>query len=105
MIELRVAAHGAGCGDVGDHQPDRPVALGLEREDAVVFERARQRHGERDGLAQQRRHRFGIVMPGQDLVERRPKPHQPPAQAEGVDLERLNEVVGNQCRHDAYRWD
>lgn len=37
-VELGVAAHVAGAGDVGHHQRDRAVALGLEREDALVLE-------------------------------------------------------------------
>jgi hypothetical protein len=38
-VVLGITAHGAGRSDIGDHQPDRPVALGLEREDAFVFQR------------------------------------------------------------------
>jgi hypothetical protein len=31
----------------------------------------------------------------QDAVDRRPEPHQPPAQRERIDLKGLYEVVGN----------
>ena len=92
-VELRIAADRAGGGDVGDHHADRPVALGLEREDALVFERARQRHGERDRLAQHGGNRRRIGMALQDGVDNRSQSHQPSAQAEGVDLERLDDVV------------
>ena len=41
-IEIRIAAHLAGAGHIDDHHLERPGAAGLHREDAVIFDRARQ---------------------------------------------------------------
>ncbi len=94
MVILCIAAHRAVGRDIGDDQPDRAVAFGLQREDAVIFERARQHHGERDRFAQHHRDRFGIGVLGEDVVESGSEPHQPSPQREGIDAERLDEVVG-----------
>ena len=52
-VELGIAAHRALAGDVGHHQLDRPVALGLQGEDALVFEGAGERRRQRHHLGQQ----------------------------------------------------
>ena len=39
-IELGVAAHGAGAGDIGHHQADGSVARRLQGEDALIFQGA-----------------------------------------------------------------
>ena len=93
-VVLGIAAHGAIGRHVGDDQPDRPVALGLQGEDAVIFERAGEQHGKGDRLAEHRRDRLGIGVLRQDPVDRRAEPHQAAAQRERVDLKRLDQIVG-----------
>ncbi len=71
LIVPAIAAQGPGGVVVGHYIGHRPVALGLD--DQAAFElqaRAHQRR-QRAGLAQQIGHGFGIVMAGQDLVDRR----------------------------------
>ena len=102
-VELGIAAHVAAAGDVGDHQPDRPVALGLQGEDAVELERAGQRRGERQHLGQQLGDRLGIVMLRQHRIDQRPEPDQPAARAAALDLERLH-LVGRGLPDDAHRF-
>jgi hypothetical protein len=52
-VVLRIAAHRAVGLDVGDQQTHRAVALGLQGENAVVFERAGEQHREGDSFAEQ----------------------------------------------------
>src|SRR5262249_1325911 len=67
--------------------------------DPIIFEGARERHGKRNGLSQHHSDRLGIGMARQNLVEQRAEPHQPPTQTEGVDLERLDEIVAQSLGH------
>ncbi len=98
---MGIAAQGAGGRHVGHHQADRPVALGLQRKDAVIFERPRQHDGKGDRLAQHRRHRLGVGVLRQDAVDRRTKPDEPAAQREGIDPEGLDKVVQPGVRREA----
>ena len=96
-IELSIAAHGTfGC-HIGDHEPDRPIALGLQGEHALVFKRARQQHGERDGFAQHLGNRFGIVVATDDFIHGAAEPGKPAAQGGGVYLEGADEIVAVQA--------
>jgi hypothetical protein len=70
-VELGVAAHIAAAGNVGHHQPDRPIALGLQGEDAVIFERAGQCRRQRQHLRQQGRHVLGVAMPVEHALHQR----------------------------------
>jgi hypothetical protein len=92
---LRIAAHRARSRDIGDNQPDRPVALGLQRKDAVIFQHAREHDGQGDRLAEDRRHRLRIIMLRQDAIDSRPETHEAPAQRERIDAERLDQIVGS----------
>ena len=94
-VVLRIAAHRALGRDVGDDQPDRPVALGLQRKDAVIFELPGEHDGQGDRLAEHRRHRLRIVVLRQDAVDRRPQPHQAAAQCKRIDAKRLDQIVGS----------
>ena len=92
-VESGVAAQVTGAGDIGDNGPHGAVALGLERENTVVFQRPGEAGGERQDLRQQTRHRLGIAVAGQHRVDRRPQPHAAPAQAKGLDLKGQNQIV------------
>ena len=92
-VEAGAGAHLAGRGVVDDQHADRPVALGLQDEAAVEFQRRAEQHREHDRLAQQLRYRCGIVVPREDGVDRRTEAHDPPAQVERLDLKGQDGVV------------
>ena len=94
-VVLRIAAHRALGRDIGDDEAHRPIAFRLQREDAVIFERAGQHHGERDRLAENRRYRFGVIVLRQDAIDRRAEPYQPAAERERVNAKGLDEIVGS----------
>ena len=56
---------------------------------------------EHDGLAEQLADRRRIIVLGQNVVERRPEPRQPPAQIERADLERQHRVIDRNRRRRA----
>ncbi len=92
-IELRVAAHRTRAGDVGNHQPDRTIARGLQREDTLIFQGAGQQCREGQHLRQHPRHDGGIIVTAQDFIGQRAQPDQASAQALRLDLERQDAVV------------
>ena len=94
FIVLRIAAQRARRRHVGDHQADRPITFGLEREDAFVFECAGQYHGKRNRFAEHRRDRLRVIMLRQDAIDCRAQPDETPAQRKGIDPKGLDEIVG-----------
>ncbi|MGY3405077.1 hypothetical protein ACVWZV_001190 [Bradyrhizobium sp. GM5.1] len=78
---------------VHDQERHRTVGLGLENEAALELQRGAKQRGQHDGLAEQLADRRGIIVLGQDFVERRTKPHQPTAHIERVDLVRQHGVI------------
>ena len=94
-VVLRIAAHRALGRHIGDDEAHRPIAFRLQGEDAVIFERAGQHHGERDRLAENRRYRLGVIVLRQDAVDRRAEPYQSSAQRERVNAKGLDEIVGS----------
>ena len=92
-IEAGAGPHVTRMPVVHDQHADRPIGLGLQDEAAFLDRRA-EHDGQDDGLPEQLRHRLRIVVAGQNFVDRRPKPHHPPAQVERSDFERQHGVVG-----------
>jgi hypothetical protein len=86
-IELRIAAQRTVRGEVGDQEPDRSVAADLQGEDAVVFQRRRQRRAERHGLGERPRHGQRIAVALDDGVEGGAQTHQPAAHPQRIELE------------------
>ena len=74
-IVLGIAAHRPVCRYVGHDQAHRAVAFGLQRKDAVIFQRAGEHDCQGDRLAEDRRHRIRVIVLRQDAVDRRPQPH------------------------------
>ncbi len=102
-VEARTGPHPP-AGHVVDHQhAHRPVALRLQDEAAVEFQRGAEQDGERDGLAEQLGDRRRIVVPREDIVDRGAEPHHAAAQIERRHLERQDGVVGRMRRRRAGR--
>ena len=78
---------------VGDQQIDRPVGRSLENELALEFERGAEQRGERHSLAEQLRHRLGIVMARQDGVDHGPELDQAADHVGLLRLERQDQIV------------
>ena len=104
-VEPRAGPHLAGRDEVHDQHAHRPVALRLQNEAAVEFERGAEHDGEHDRLAEQLGDRQRVVVAGQDGVDRGPEPHDAPAQIERVDFERQDRVVAAGLRRLANRDD
>ena len=83
-VEARAGAHLAGAAEIDHQHADRPVGLGLQDEAALDLQRRAEQHGQRDGLAEQLGDRRRIVVAREDLVDRRPEPHDAAAQVEGA---------------------
>ena len=92
-IELGIAAQRSAAADIGDHQAHRPVAGGLQGEDALVFQGAGQQGRQPQHLGQEPGDRGGIVVAMQDLVGQRAQPRQTAPEALRFDLERQDQVV------------
>ena len=92
-----VAGHGTvaiGCVEIDDQHRDRPIALGLELETPLAFERGAEHDGQRRRLGEDARDGLGIMMPLQDLIERGTKPDDPAAYVEIRHGEGQHPVVG-----------
>ena len=85
-VEARIGAQRIGRGEIDDDHRHRAVGLGLQDEAAVEFQRGAEQRCQHDGLAEQLADGRGIIVLGQDLVERRAKPHQATAHVERIDL-------------------
>ena len=59
----------------------------------VELQAGAQHGGQRHGLGQQRRDRRRIVVAVQDIVHHRPEPHDPPADAQRLDLEGQDQII------------
>ena len=103
LVEPRAGAHLVGRGEIDHQHADRTVGLGLQDEAAFEFERGAEQHAEHDRLAEQLGDWLGIVVAGQDRVDRRAEPDHAAAQIEGGDLERQDRVVGRDLRWGAAR--
>ena len=107
-IEAGAGPHFAGRGEIDHQHAHRPVALGLQDEAAVDFERRAEHDREHDRLAEELGHRRRIIVAAQDGVDRRPEPHDAAAQIERLDRERQDGVVepglgGRANRNGEYR--
>ena len=60
--ELGEAAQGSVAGQIGDDDPDRPVAFGLQRKQPVEFEYPSYQRRESQRLRKDRRNRVGMFM-------------------------------------------
>ena len=96
LVVARIAAHGALVGAVGQHQRHGAVALDLQAEGAVELEAARKRRGEHEQLAEHTPDRLGIVVPRQHAVDQGAEADHPAAQRRTLQLERPQEIVGDQ---------
>ena len=104
LVEPRAGPHPVGRREVDHQHPYRTVGLGLQDEAALELQRGAEQHAEHDGLAEQFRDRLGIVVAGQDRVDRGAEPNHAPAQIERRNLEGLNGVVGRNLRWCAARY-
>ena len=103
-IEAGIGAQRARRREVGDQHVDRPVGPGLQDELAVELQRRAEQHGQHADLGQQPRHRLGIVVPLQDLVEHRPELDDAAAHVERADLEGHDMVVAGKAEFAEFRF-
>ena len=97
-IEAGAGPHLARRGEIDHQHAHRSVALGLQDEAAIEFERGAQHDREHDRLAEQLCHRRRIIVAPQDGVDRRPEPHDAAAQIERLDRKRQDGVVEPRLR-------
>src|SRR6516225_29471 len=71
----------------------RAVALGLEDEAALEFERRAEQHRKHDRLAQKLRHWRRITVARKNRIDRRAEAHDTPPQIERLDLEGQDRVI------------
>ena len=100
-IEARIGAQPIRRLEIHDQERHRTIGLGLQDEAAVEFQRRAEQGRQHDGLAEQLADRRGIIVLGQDVVERGAEPGQPSAQIERVDLERQHGIVDRNRRRRA----
>ena len=91
--ELGEAAQGSVAGQIGDDDPDRPVAFGLQRKQPVEFEYPSHQRRESQRLRKDRCNRVGIFMRIKDFLCRRTKTNEPSAGDGIFELERLDDIV------------
>ena len=94
LVEAGIAAHVALARDVGHQEADGPVALGLEGEDAVIFEGTGEGCGEGEALAEEGGDLLGIGVAREHVVDQRTEPHETAADGLRLELEGLDEIVG-----------
>ena len=87
--------------EIDQKHGDRAVALGLQLEPAVHLQGRSEQGGERHRFRHQLRHRFWIVVALEELVDRRPEPHQSAPRTQGFDGERQHDVVDDLGRGGA----
>ena len=92
-VEAGAGPYLAGRGEIDHQHAHRPVALGLQDEAAVEFERGAEHDPEHDRLAEQLCHRRRIIVAAEDGVDRGAEPHDTAAQVERLDRERQDRVV------------
>ena len=92
-VEAGIGAQPVGRLKIHHHERDRAIGLGLQDEAAVELQRRPEQGREHDRLAQQLADGGRIIVPGQDVVERRPEPREAAAQIEFGDLERQHRVI------------
>jgi len=97
LVVFRIAAQLARRGHVRDQHADRPVALGLQGEDAVELQETGEHTGQRQKLAEQSGHRLRVVVAVQDRVDQRAHAHQAAAQGRDLEQEGLD-LVGRRRR-------
>ena len=97
-VVARIGAQAIGRLEIDDQERHRAVGLGLQDEAALEFQRRAEQRRQHDRLAEQLADGGGIIVLGQDLVERGAEPRQPAAQVERVDLERQHRVIDGNRR-------
>ena len=100
-IIARIGAQAIGRLEIHDQERHRAVGLGLQDEAAVEFQRRAEQRRQHDRLAEQLADRRGIIVLGQDVVERGAEPGQPAAQIERIDLERQHRIIDGNGRRRA----
>ncbi len=93
LVESRQRAEIRRRVEIDEQHGDRPVALGLQLEAAFELQRRAEQRRERHRLRDEPRNRLRIGVALEQIVDRRPKPHQPAARAERLDRERQHDVV------------
>ena len=102
-VEPGQGAKVGGRVEIDEQHRDRPVALRLQLEAAFQLQRRAEQRSERHRLGDKPRHRLGIVMALEQIVDRRAEPHQPATGAERFDRERQNDIVDDGGRGGALR--
>ena len=104
VVEAGIGAQRVRRREVGDQHVDRSVGAGLQDELAAELQRRAEQHGQHADLGEQARHRLGIVVARQDLVEHRPELDDAAAHVERSDLERHDMVVARKAEFAEFRF-
>ena len=102
-VEARIGAQAIRRLEIHDQKRHRAVSPGLQDEAAIEFQRRAEQRRQHDRFAEQLADGGGIIVLGQDFVERGAEPGQPAAQIEGADLERQRRIVDRNGRRRADR--
>ena len=102
-VVARIGAQAIRRLEIHDQKRHRAVSPGLQDEATIEFQRRAEQRREHDGFPKQLAHGSGIIVLGQDVVERGAKPGQPAAQIERADLERQRRIVDRHGRRRADR--